>query len=483
MIFGGALNALRCTMKLEQPNADQKSRCVLGITIDRRCEKDTTRHSVRCQIKVFEREPAPETEKESVVLLKNYLGTMLHEMIHAFFSIYVCKCNEKCRHKVLEFEQSGVTGHGLHWQNAARCIERFVRYGLRMDLRLGREEALGLELVIGNKEIWYVDLKKLGLDYEAVEREMNWYAHLNIQEREEEARIAEEKDRQAEELEKEKEEQQENAKEEKERWEKERPQRERKLKNARIRILTDLRKRSSHAKWKGIFKRTPRSILKPLPPTTSQPGDPIPNPNPAPPHSSRRPPNFMLARRSLHSNPNSSSGLQNSPSIATRRRLEAELKTLKTYPFGNWEVNPNIPNAFVSDVGLNNPPPPPPPGNPAPPPPPPPPPPPQPHYQSALRVRKNTYTDPSKRSRDFLLLRQKHTYDPSAAIIIGKSKLEGKGCKRKGMNILGESRVVDLERYWGGGWIEWIGWLGEGEAEAEGVIEGGWGECLKLKYG
>ncbi|PQE29946.1 hypothetical protein CJF32_00000599 [Rutstroemia sp. NJR-2017a WRK4] len=132
MIFGGGLNALRCTMELVEPSPEQKERRVLGTTIDTRERLEATRYNIAAHIQIyFRQQPKPETVEQKVQLLRDYLGTMLHEMVHAFFSIYV-------------------------W----------------------REEALALELLIGNKEIWYADLDKLGLDEEDVQREMDWYGKL-----------------------------------------------------------------------------------------------------------------------------------------------------------------------------------------------------------------------------------------------------------------------------------------------------------------
>ncbi|ESZ97299.1 hypothetical protein SBOR_2327 [Sclerotinia borealis F-4128] len=355
MIFGGGLNALRCTMKLEEPTREQKERSVLGTTVDKRSEADTTKHNIRSHVSVFVRYPAPETEAQSVVLLRNYLGTMLHEMVHAFFSIYVCKCNTVCRDKVLEFEQSGHTGHGMNWQNAARSIERFVRHGLRLDIRLGREEALGLELVMADKQLWLVDLEKLGMDEEVVDREMDWYASIFIEELEERKRIERENDERLQKLEEERLEREEQEEEARRKWEAERPAREAKakkdLRDKRILLLNDLRLKSRRANWNGVFKRLSKPILKPIPsppppPPPSSPGAPTPPPPPPPPPPSNPnpnpnpnpipTPNFLLARRS------------HSPSHRSKAAQKAIIKNSKiptsAYPYINRTINPNIPN-------------------------------------------------------------------------------------------------------------------------------------------
>ncbi|KAI9648127.1 hypothetical protein NHQ30_002759 [Ciborinia camelliae] len=380
MIFGGGLNALRCTMTLQEPNAQQRARCVLGSTVDKRAEKDTTIHNVRCHISVFVRYPAPKTEAEAVVLLRNYLGTMLHEMVHAFFSIYVCKCNFSCRRKNLEFEESGMTGHGLHWLNASRSIERFVRYGLRMDLRLGREEALGLELVTADKDLWYVDLEKLGMDGEVVNREMDWYTHVFLEEKAEKERIEREKEEEMERLEQEMWEREEEEREAREAWEKGRPERDKKIKEARIRILQDLRVTSIRSHWQGLFKRISRK-------------------NPPPPPLST--PNFLLARRAPHT--------------GRSKQAQAAHTSMRrsSYPYLQRNVNPNK-NVHASDSV---------------------------RHRIALEVRKRTYADLQSRTRDSLILREKHNDDPNAQ----KRK---KVVSSKALKVVAKASVLDLQKFW-----------------------------------
>ncbi|KAK6612583.1 hypothetical protein H4I96_01796 [Botrytis cinerea] len=201
MIFGGALNTMRCTMKLEEPNEEQKVKNVLGTTVDKRGEKTTTRHNVRCYISVFVRSPPPKNEQESK--------------------------------------------------------------GLKLDVRLGREEALGLELVIADKEIWYVDLEKMDMEREVVDREMDWFAHVFMKELEERKKIEQEKEDRLQKSELERVEREEEEEQAEINWEIERPEREAKertlLKKHRSRIHESLRRISRRANGK-ISKR----IAKPL---------------------------------------------------------------------------------------------------------------------------------------------------------------------------------------------------------------------------
>lgn len=77
--------------------------------------------------------------------LSFYISTLLHEMIHGFFSLWACEhvdCKEDW-HKV------GKMGHGCAWQDVAVAIETAAKDDslLGLELDLGREEALAEELL------------------------------------------------------------------------------------------------------------------------------------------------------------------------------------------------------------------------------------------------------------------------------------------------------------------------------------------------
>ncbi|QSZ37556.1 hypothetical protein DSL72_008654 [Monilinia vaccinii-corymbosi] len=258
---------------------------------------------------------------------------MLHEMVHAFFSIYVCKCNAKCRRTAWEFDESGATGHWLHWQNAARSIERFVRYGLRLDIRLGREEALGLELIIGRKEIWCVYLEEMGMD-----RDVDWYAQVVLDDFEERGRIKAEEET-GETLEKLEKVRWKQEGKDKGKWEMKRPEREREekkaLRDARVRIHKALRLKNARANWSGPFftTRLSKTIPKPLPP-------------PPPQAVSQSVPNYLLTRRSHFTNPDHP---HLHPSIATRRRLATLQKLTNT----NTNTRSTDPETETETLGRN----------------------------------------------------------------------------------------------------------------------------------
>lgn len=60
----------------------------------------------------------------------DYIETLMHEMLHAYFDIYVCVCDETCRSE--KTRALGEEGHGVCWQWAALAMER------RSEILLGR---------------------------------------------------------------------------------------------------------------------------------------------------------------------------------------------------------------------------------------------------------------------------------------------------------------------------------------------------------
>jgi hypothetical protein len=79
--------------------------------------------------------------------LKNYLGTLLHEMVHAVFGLYCCYDCSLC---VTRFkDEVGTSGHSMAWQKLAMSIEHaFNHYPGLMSgwtYDLGRSPAFVLE--------------------------------------------------------------------------------------------------------------------------------------------------------------------------------------------------------------------------------------------------------------------------------------------------------------------------------------------------
>lgn len=51
----------------------------------------------------------------------SYLSTLLHEMLHVFFGVYVCLCSNACRRR--HADEIGRDGHRRSWQLAALAVE------------------------------------------------------------------------------------------------------------------------------------------------------------------------------------------------------------------------------------------------------------------------------------------------------------------------------------------------------------------------
>lgn len=85
----------------------------------------------KLQIYIFERVEANE--------LLRYIGTLLHEMVHAIYYTYACRCAQ------CDIRRSHRTRHGRWWLKTALTVEEFVRSVLKLDVYLGRSQAYGHE--------------------------------------------------------------------------------------------------------------------------------------------------------------------------------------------------------------------------------------------------------------------------------------------------------------------------------------------------
>lgn len=66
-----------------------------------------------------------------------YLGILLHEMLHAYFAIFLCQCTQKC--KASFTSAKGSSGHGQLWLEASLALEEATLPLLGMSLDIGRE--------------------------------------------------------------------------------------------------------------------------------------------------------------------------------------------------------------------------------------------------------------------------------------------------------------------------------------------------------
>jgi hypothetical protein len=96
--------------------------------------------------------------------IQNYLVVLLHEMVHAIFDIYTCRCDKGCKQ---QHARVGGGGHWVEWQTAARKIEfadgkdwNLLRFGI--DLR--RTQSFVSDVGYGLNIPPPVELKKGFLD-------------------------------------------------------------------------------------------------------------------------------------------------------------------------------------------------------------------------------------------------------------------------------------------------------------------------------
>jgi hypothetical protein len=69
-----------------------------------------------------------------------YIGTLVHELVHAYFRFYCCEC-EACMPRVRSIDEYGIVGHGTVWQRVAYAVEKFCVKTLKIDIDLHRSNA------------------------------------------------------------------------------------------------------------------------------------------------------------------------------------------------------------------------------------------------------------------------------------------------------------------------------------------------------
>jgi hypothetical protein len=87
----------------------------------------------------------------------NRLGTLLHEICHAFLDLYAC--SECSRAEVSQFR-----GHGFAWQRVAYWVQAYAREKLDLPLELGRFDSIAVHW--GDMEILpsMEEMMRCGLD-------------------------------------------------------------------------------------------------------------------------------------------------------------------------------------------------------------------------------------------------------------------------------------------------------------------------------
>jgi len=71
---------------------------------------------------------------------KEYIDTLLHEMLHAYFAIYTCATSPACKESCDTLLHRH--GHGNAWQDAALVIENATEVKFEERIDMGREIGL-----------------------------------------------------------------------------------------------------------------------------------------------------------------------------------------------------------------------------------------------------------------------------------------------------------------------------------------------------
>jgi len=116
---------------LQNKNSDDNE----GQTIDprRRMLCPTERSQVRTKIYIYEQKD----NSSPATLLRKYLATLLHEMIHAFVFIFVPLC-PSTESRIAQLE--GSNGHGETWHTLAKDFGKFVGTEVLNELENGEAE-------------------------------------------------------------------------------------------------------------------------------------------------------------------------------------------------------------------------------------------------------------------------------------------------------------------------------------------------------
>ncbi|TVY27190.1 putative sucrose utilization protein [Lachnellula hyalina] len=104
--------------------------------------------------------------------IRLYLQTLLHEMLHAMFRLYQCRCDSGCKRNHEAQRALGSRGHHESWHRAAMCIEKssYLVLGWR-GMDLNRHGAMAAEIYNGRLFPSDEVLSSLQLDKTKVQRQ------------------------------------------------------------------------------------------------------------------------------------------------------------------------------------------------------------------------------------------------------------------------------------------------------------------------
>lgn len=125
----------------------------LGKTYSSRASERVTPDTVRVDIMVYERTDISLNQPR----MRNYTGTLLHEIGHALFGLWACNCDE-CEKEDLTTEGHPGSGHGPAWMGISLALERMVRRVFVYECWLGRSAALAVEAETAGRDYSRQDL-------------------------------------------------------------------------------------------------------------------------------------------------------------------------------------------------------------------------------------------------------------------------------------------------------------------------------------
>jgi len=164
IFFGDALNVQNCLLRVFLKDGKHERqwydvRCVkktLG-----RSQPFTPSNGVKfAVIDIYQSTDLPNLN----ATLRQYLGTLLHEMTHAYLSLFVLQLTSEFQHG------EGTAGHGSGWMRITYCIEKFCSQVLGLPVDLNRTFSLEREIMASGIALRDVPFCQLDVDTAAVKK-------------------------------------------------------------------------------------------------------------------------------------------------------------------------------------------------------------------------------------------------------------------------------------------------------------------------
>ncbi|TAQ89171.1 hypothetical protein B7494_g2560 [Chlorociboria aeruginascens] len=173
LFFFGRLKGL-CEIVFDPTPADRTGYTSRNIRNKSLLTQITGKKRYNVSIIIYSREKAIPNRTNR---LRQYIGTLLYEICHAFFQICACDM-DFCKEPL---QERGITGHGFTWQDVAYAVEKTVndKDFLNLGLNLRRGPSFGKELAAIEGQIPKGDLPKWELCVEDVDQWIEHYQAKN----------------------------------------------------------------------------------------------------------------------------------------------------------------------------------------------------------------------------------------------------------------------------------------------------------------